>query len=186
MAIIGKRINLRKLVTSDISVVSEWLSNSDYNYFLEGSPLDSMYEVVMYINQLIEENRSTKECCNTLSFLIVNKKDIPVGLVMLFQIDWRNRNCKINIFLTPNGKRGSIYGAEAIWKVVTYAFDELNMHKICGHIHEFNKKSIQIFEKMGAKREAVLRNYVIRDGQLQNTFVYGFLESEYKKQNFVF
>lgn len=171
----GKRIKLRKLSEEDIPIVSKWLKSLDYSYFIEELPLD----LSMYIKDLIEESR--KEKGEAIIFVIVNKKNIPVGVVSLFMIDWENKNCRMNIFL-PDNTRSFIYGAEAIFRCAMYAFNEMSMRKVYGHINEINKNSIKIFEKLGTKKEAVLRDYIRKDGRLQDTFIYGMFAQEFSQR----
>lgn len=175
----GKRINLRRLKVEDISIVLKWLTSSDYSYFIEEIGSNSSKEVLMYINSLIEENRREKG--EVITFLIMNKRDISKGIVSFFQIDWENKNCRMNIFL-PNDERRSIYGAEAIVRSWRYAFNKMDMHKMYGHIYEDNKNSMRLCEKFGAKKEAIMRNSIIKNGFVQNIFIYGILRKEWREK----
>lgn len=87
-----------------------------------------------------------------------------VGEVVLNEFDPDNRNANIriglNLGLNINGKG---YGTEALRLAVDFGFNQLNLHRISLGVYAFNDRAIHVYEKLGFRREGVLRD-VLFDG----------------------
>ena len=57
---------------------------------------------------------------------------------------------------------------------------ELNLHRLAAYIYSFNRPSWRFLERVGAKRELVLKDHVNRDGEMHDMYCYGLLRREYE------
>ena len=77
---------------------------------------------------------------------------------------------------------GNGYITEAAKAVIQFLFNDVNYRKIIAGCDSENIGSSKVMEKIGMKREAVLREHIKRkDGTWGDDFQYGLLKKELKK-----
>jgi RimJ/RimL family protein N-acetyltransferase len=77
---------------------------------------------------------------------------------------------------------GQGYGFEASQLALEFAFHELNLHRVQVTVFSYNKRSQALFEKLGFRQEGVFREFLERDGQRHDMFLYGLLRQEWQAQ----
>ncbi len=102
-------------------------------------------------------------------------QDRLIGLVNLDGLDWPNGHTEIGIALTSIPDRGHGLAGEALNLLISYAFEELGLHRIWARIIEDNTSSIRLFEKLGFQLEGRLKQHVLRRGRYRDMLVYGLL-----------
>ena len=157
----------------------EWLADEEFHHTILGMPLHSTSERKDYILQQFE--RSSNPFTSDLYLIIETKEGLPIGISILHDINWRNRNLNFSIGIGEKGSRNKMFGVDAFFTTVIFAFDELNMHKVIGGVYGFNKASMRIAERGGAKREAILRKHIYKKGEYHDMYLYGFLRNEYSQ-----
>ena len=70
------------------------------------------------------------------------------------------------------------YATEAAGRVVEYGFETLDLHRIQAFVLPTNIGSVRVLEKLGFRREGVLRDYVLKWGEFQDRAIYGLLRGE--------
>ncbi len=173
----GNCVNLRKVEGKDLEMIKSWLESSDFRIALHGSLLSG--EAQARIATMLEEN--CKLNGELQYFVIENKKALPIGLVTFAFINWRDRSLALEIFINENGKRGALYGAEALLLACLYSFHHLNMHRIAMFINEFNHNALGIASKT-CVYEGKLRNQVFHEGRLWDSHAFGLLKNEFTKK----
>ena len=72
------------------------------------------------------------------------------------------------------------YAYESCSKLIMYAFDTLNAHKIVAEAID-SEKSVKLMEKLGMKREGVQRSHTRdNDGNWADLYLYGMLQDDRK------
>ncbi|GAB4194144.1 MAG: GNAT family protein [Roseiflexaceae bacterium] len=105
--------------------------------------------------------------------------DELVGEVVLNKIDPDNRSANIRIGIRqPHTGRG--YGSEAMRLMLGYAFEQLRLHRVDLEVFLFNPRALHVYEKLGFKREGVLRDVILLDGVYHDAIVMSMLEDEYR------
>ncbi len=77
----------------------------------------------------------------------------------------------------PSWNQG--FTTEAAGRVVAHAFDALTLHRVQAFCLPTNTGSVRVLEKLGFRREGVLRDYVLRWGHFQDRAIYGLLKGEW-------
>ena len=100
-----------------------------------------------------------------------------VGTCTLAALDPKNRRAELGFAL---GRRywGQGYMAEALPVLLRFAFDELQLHRVTDDTDPRNQPSIRVLERLGFRREGLLRQYYLVQGEAQDAVVYGLLRSE--------
>ena len=78
---------------------------------------------------------------------------------------------------------GKGYGTEATRLVVRYAFEELHLNRVQLHVYEYNLRGVRVYEKVGFRREGVLRQEHMYDGRFWDTVVMAILREEWEKRS---
>ena len=76
--------------------------------------------------------------------------------------------------------RGQGYATEAARALVDYGFTSLGLHRIHADTNSDNLASWRIMERLGMRREALLRGSVYEEGKWLDRYVYGMLADEWR------
>lgn len=102
-----------------------------------------------------------------------------IGTIRITDIDVRKKICLLGYGLNPEFQ-GKGYGFESVQLAMNFLFEILHMHKLTGYAAPSNLPSIILAEKMGYKREGLLRDhYLDYKGNRIDAIVFGLLREEY-------
>lgn len=104
-----------------------------------------------------------------------------VGHVELNQIDLQNRSATVSRVLLDPHRRGGGWGQAMVGEVVRIAFEELHLHRLDLYVFDFNCSAIACYEKVGFRREGMLRHARKVGKEYWNLCVMGLLEDEWKE-----
>lgn len=106
-----------------------------------------------------------------------------IGVVMLEDIDWKNRTvsfgCKV-IASSKSRMKGDV--RDAVKGIITYAFNELGMNCIHGVLQEDNIFSRKLCKKLGFLEEGILRKRVYKGGKYKNLISVSLLKEEFDRR----
>ena len=129
-----------------------------------------------YIERLYKDDR------NTNLGIVLKEDDKLIGATGLEDISFPHRNAEMGIVIGNKDCWSKGYGTEALNLMMGYGFDQLNLHKIFLRVFCYNPRAIRAYEKVGFKREAVLREYAYMDGEYCDEYVMGILEDEWRER----
>lgn len=109
--------------------------------------------------------------------LTVRHEDEVIGYAGLKVEDEIDRRAEVYIYLLDE-KQGSGYGPEALYRILQYGFEELNLHKVSGEAFNHNRPSQRMFEKLGFTHEGTLAEERFKQGQYRDVERYGLLRSD--------
>lgn len=178
MIIKSRYIILRKGEEKDIPMLIKWFGDEEFHFYLEGNPLMSDNVIRKHLSEQFEKGLHLYD--SEIDLIIETLQGESIGLVRFTNINWKSRNLAFSIFIGQKDHLNKIYGADTLLTSLSFAFNELNMHKILGNIFEFNDRSIRIAERGGARKEAILRKHIYKNGKYYDLYVYGFLRSEFQ------
>jgi N-acetyltransferase len=130
-----------------------------------------------YIEQLLAQ----RERSEAFAFAVRdNASGNVVGATRYLHIDAANRRLEIGgTWYAQNAQRTAI-NTECKLLMLTHAFESLGCIAVEFRTDWFNKRSQSAIERLGAKREGVLRNHMIMpDGRIRDTVVYSVILSEW-------
>jgi UDP-4-amino-4,6-dideoxy-N-acetyl-beta-L-altrosamine N-acetyltransferase len=90
-------------------------------------------------------------------YFIYDTESGPQGIVCLTQIDKRNMHAFWAFYANPEAPKGT--GSKIEYLLLEYAFNELNLHKLCCEVLSFNIQVINLHKKFGFNTEGVLRQH---------------------------
>lgn len=78
---------------------------------------------------------------------------------------------------------GHGYCTEAARTMLAYGFQTCQLHRIHAKHYTRNPASGRVMEKIGMRREGILRGHALKWGEFEDLAVYGILHSEFQAQN---
>lgn len=103
----------------------------------------------------------------------------PVGYVSLSHINYVVRSAEFSVFVSKD-KRGKGYGRDTMRAILKHAFEDLNLNKVYSEVFIDNPcLSNQFYDKLGFKREGLLRQAAYKDGKYLDSVFIGILRDEY-------
>ncbi len=112
-------------------------------------------------------------------FMIVDRASgRSVGVIGLSHIDRANRRAEYGVLIGDAGARGKGLAAEASRLLLDHAFRTLGLTRVYLHVLVDNEPALRLYERVGFRREGLLRQHVVKDGRLRDVIVMGVLLGE--------
>lgn len=179
--IVGKRLYLRGIEKKDLSGnIFQWPNDSEVTYYMVMGAIPNSGSLYCSQNTLEEEYEKLRKNQKDIVFAIVDKKsDNMIGVAGLYDIRWIPRLADFRILIGEKDFWGKGYGTEATKLVVAYAFDKLNLNKVCLGVNIENKRAIKIYRNAGFIEEGVLKKEQYRNGRYYDVIKMRILRKEY-------
>ena len=132
----------------------------------------SYEETQQFINVVLD-----KESNWIYNVLVYPDTDKVIGAIQL-AIDEVNQSAEINFIVHPN-YWGDGVATDIAKTIIKYAFKVLKLNRIGAAIDSNNIASGIVLEKLGMKREGMLRKDKLVQDEYRDTLIYGLLRSEY-------
>jgi RimJ/RimL family protein N-acetyltransferase len=109
--------------------------------------------------------------------LTISRDGEVIGYAGLTVEDKIDRRAEVYIYLLDE-QQGNGYGPEALYRILQYGFEELNLHKVSGEAFSHNRPSQRMFEKLGFQHEGTFREERFKQGQYRDVERYGLLRAD--------
>lgn len=103
---------------------------------------------------------------------------VPCGVAALTSIDLINRRAEFSLYIAPNFQRYGL-GRTALELLLDRAFYDFNLHLVWGESFE-NNPAHHLFEQVGMKCEATLRDRYFKEGIFISASIYSITQKEWK------
>lgn len=170
------RIYLRALELDDYKISVKWRNDDNITNLLGGSKwFVSMETEKQWVQNAIMQNKDVRLAICTVD------KDLYIGNIYLTGIDYLNRKAHTQILIGNRDYWNNGYGTEAMHLLLDYAFNYKNLRRLEAVVLEDNIGSRKMHEKLGYKKEGILRQSVYKNGQYKNQILFALLKTEYEK-----
>ncbi len=161
---------LRPLRTNDLSMVMKWRNH----------PSVQKYMFSQHKIREVEHKRWFEKCSDDKKWhLFMFEKDgVPLGFGSFYEVN-ENDVVDWGFYLSPNAPKGT--GNLLGETMLSYAFDKLNFHKVCGQVLSYNQKSIDFHLRLGFKEEGRLREQYFDGENYYSVILFGLLKNEPRK-----
>lgn len=166
------RITIRKFEKSDIPKKVEWINNPANNRFLH-------YNIPLSIEGT-ERWFDSHQGETTRYDAVIEADGVPVGTIGLLSIDRKNSKAEYYIAMGETAYKGKGVAKEASRLILAYGFEELGLNRIYLFTEADNIAAQKLFERVGFKREGILKQDVYSHGAFADRIAYGFLKEEWK------
>lgn len=177
--IIGERIVLREFRPEDISGMRAWATDGTVTRFLS-----NRYIAPLTWEQTEDNLRAyLNGDAGGVNLVIAEKATLHyLGQCNLVMIDQQSRRADLAIVL-PKENHGKGYGGEAIRLLLRFAFDQMNLNRVCLKVAADNPRAIGLYERCGFVHEGRLRQDYYQDGQYKDVLVMAVLRDEWRAAN---
>ncbi|HYO87189.1 MAG TPA: GNAT family protein [Candidatus Limnocylindrales bacterium] len=172
----GPRVRLTAVRPEDVATVTRWYEDSDFT-----RQYDASASYPRSANRFQKILTEVNESDTAFMFAIrLHHTDDLIGVIDLDYVLWSSGVTWLAIGIGEAAYRGQGYGGEALELALRFAFHEINMHRVQLTVFSTNERAIRLYERLGFTREGVLREFLHRDGQRFDTYVYGLLAREWE------
>ena len=78
---------------------------------------------------------------------------------------------------------GNAYGQEAMRAIIEFGWGQMKLNRIEAEIVSGNEGSVHVVEKLGFKKEGLLRQRLLKGGKFYDVLIYSVLRNEYPGSN---
>ena len=163
----GKDIYLRALEPEDLDFIhsvendeSIWeLSNTQtpYSRFLIKEYIENAHKDIFEVKQL--------------RLVISNYSNIALGMIDLFDFDYKNRRAGVGILVKETAERQKGVGNEALGLLINYCKTHLNLHQLYCNISEENQNSLKLFSKHDFQIIGLKKDWNYINGSYKNEYL---------------
>ena len=168
MYCVKEKVAIRKFTTDDITLKVEWINDPKNNKYLH-------YDLPLEIEKTSKWFERIKDS-ETRFDGVIEYDNIPVGLIGLLDVDAKNKKAEYYICLGNHDYKGKGIAKIASRLLLEYAFNHLKLEKVYLFTEEDNLSAWNLFEKIGFKREGLLKNDLIYNNRKISRYVYGILK----------
>lgn len=173
----GRMVRLTAVSKEDLPVMARWWSDVDFLRRYDAVPAAPKNEA-----QLAKRIENAHADSSTFLFGIrLLAEERLIGILEFDGVLWSHGTSYISIAIGDAADRGQGYGYEAMQLALTYAFNELNLHRVFLTVFSYNKPAIYLYEKLGFHCEGTYREHLKRDGERHDMLLYGLLSREWDR-----
>jgi ribosomal-protein-alanine N-acetyltransferase len=171
-----KRLSLRWIREDDLNSLYEIFSNAEVMRYWSTPPLTDKAAAAELLAEIHHSFR-IKQFMKWGVALAAN--DSLVGTVTIFNLDLTHRRAEIGYALRRD-QWGKGFMNEALNALLSYAFNNLQLHRLEADVDPRNVNSIRTLEHLGFRREGYLRERWQVNGEIQDALFYGLLRPEWQ------
>lgn len=169
-----QEFSLRDINEEDLQTMLLWRNSARVRSKMFTHRIISVEEHSNWYKRQKEDNRN--------KYMMFAKGGHALGVTYFNNIDWDNKLGFWGFYLgSDNLPRGM--GTVMGWISLEYAFNILNLRKVCGEILSFNIPSIKVFKKLGFTEEGRLREQISKENMLVDLVFMGLLRNEWVKKS---
>lgn len=169
----GERVYLRALEPEDLDFIHE-VENDESIWELSNTQTPySRFLIKQYLDQAHLDIYEAKQ----LRLVIADYDDNTIGLIDIFDFEFRNRKAGIGILITNEAKRAKGYGSESLSLLVNYCFTQLQLHQVYCNISEENDASLKLFTNQGFQNVGLKKDWNFVNGTYKNEFLFQLINS---------
>ncbi|MGG0657872.1 GNAT family N-acetyltransferase [Rummeliibacillus pycnus] len=174
MKLESERLYLRPICIEDARDILNATKDEEIRYMTGTKTKFTLEQIRAHIERINEDTtrydfaiclKSTDKMIGELSILDIIEEDRKAG----FRISMNS------IALTGNG-----YGTEAIKRIIHFVFKELGLNRLQLEVFSHNPRGIRVYEKVGFKKEGVLRQALYYNGTYSDEIIMGMLKSDFE------
>ena len=176
--IYGTRVRLRHTEKNDLPLFVEWLNDPEVRRGLMGHLPLSIAEEQQWFENMLKSPQDERP------LVIEAQTDdgwTMIGNSSFHNLDWRNRNAELGIFIGDKSYWDQGYGTEVMRLLLQHGFMTLNLHLIYLRVYEDNQRAIRAYEKSGFLEDGRLREMVYQDGKYLDVIFMGVLRNEWQE-----
>ena len=169
----GTNIYLRALEPEDLEFVHE-VENDEFIWEISNTQTPfSRFLIKQYLENAHKDIFEVKQ----LRLVISNYDDQPLGLIDIFDFDFKNKRAGLGIVIKDEKDRDKGYGRETLQLLINYSFTHLGLHQLYCNISEENQASVKLFTKLGFKKIGLKNDWNFVNGEYKNEYLFQLIKN---------
>lgn len=169
----GEHIFLRALEPEDLELIFSIENNETFWEISNTQTPYSRYIIKQYLDQAHKDIFEVKQ----LRLVISNYDREAMGLIDIFDYDFKNARAGVGILIKDENNRSRGYGKEALKILMNYCFSHLNLHQLYCNVSEDNEASLKLFASLGFRKVGLKRDWNRTEGYFKNEYMFQFINS---------
>ena len=170
-----KRFILREVKQQDLNEIYEIYSNEEAVRYQQIEPMESMEQAQKAVHSFLNGYKSKR----FIRWCIADKDyDKVIGLITLHAFDNWNSKAELGCMLNKKYWKRNIM-SESAQKVIEYAFEVIELHRIEALIHPENIASNKLIMKLGFEKEGLKKQSAYNRGtdKFEDRLIYGLIKT---------
>ncbi|MGR7811770.1 GNAT family N-acetyltransferase [Lacinutrix undariae] len=164
----GKQVYLRALEPEDLAFIHH-IENDESIWEISNTITPySMFLIKQYLENSHKDIFEAKQ----LRLVICNYKDVVLGLIDLFDFDFKNKRAGVGILINDKINRQKGYASDALNLLINYCEKHLDLHQLYCNISEDNLASITLFESYDFKKVGLKKDWNFYNGSYKNEYLF--------------
>lgn len=157
---------------TDLEACLRWINDPEVNHYLKiYLPMPAQGEAEWFDS--IAKSRSD------IVLAIETLTGKFIGTMGLHRINWKDRVATTGALIGEKEYWGKGYGTDAKMILLDYAFNTINLRKICSSVFSFNKRSLRYLLHTGYKVEGVRRKQIFKQGKYWDEIILGLFRQDW-------
>lgn len=168
------KVSIRKFDKKDIPNKVNWINDPRNNAFLH-------YDLPLEIEKTevwFERNKNRTDRYDA----VIEADGKPVGLIGLLSIDQKNKKAEYYVTIGEGDYLGRGVAFSASKLLLEYAFTELGLERVYLYTEVDNAAAVRSYERIGFKREGVLKNDLFSKGRFVDRYLYAITKRDFCHQ----
>jgi len=175
--LIGNKVILRPLKIEDLPKVNQWRNDLELIKLTQGIRFPKTKEMDEEWFNYVLRDKSNRNI-----YFGIDEKETEefIGIISLNNIDYISGTATWGIIIGDINYRCKGYSKEIANLFFDYAFNMLNLRKICGYVIEGNEGSKKMHESLGFIYEGVLKKHIFYDGKFNDVYIVSIFRDGFK------
>lgn len=171
----GERVRLTAITQEDLPTLARWHNDAGFLRLLDARVAKP--QTTAELGKWLDDAQRSP---NGYLFAIrpLEREDL-LGWIELDGILWNQGVAWLGIGIGDREHWGQGIGGEALRLALNFAFNELNLRRVQLTVFAYNDRAIALYERLGFVREGAYREFLSRDGERYDMYLYGLLRREW-------
>lgn len=171
----GKTIELVPVTKEDMDFICIEETDKQLWKYEEYVETDKEYVIQKFTDRIEQDN--------VFDFIVKRISDgEPIGVVYIWKYGLNRKSWEIGYVILPK-YQGKGYCLDSVNQLLSFAFEELDAHKVVGMCHCDNLKSASIMQKAGMLKQGVFREEYLCQGKWVDQLYFSILERDYNNKS---
>lgn len=175
----GKKVTLRPIQRKDFPFFHKWFNDPEVLAFWYGQDKPRSTDwIKKHFEPIINGKRASKGW-------IIEVRGKPIGY-MYNTLEKNDEGeftgrVEVDILIGEKNEWGKGYGTDALRAMIGYAFEKQKAERVFLMPRVDNKRAIHVYEKVGFKKEGIMRHFEKFEGRWIDSLMMSILKDEFKK-----
>jgi RimJ/RimL family protein N-acetyltransferase len=169
----GDNVTLRPGRDGDAEHFVRWFADTEVTRFLATRMAIALEHEQEFLKKIGESKNDV--------WWVIEVEGQPIGATGIHGIDWLDANGTTGIVIGEKASWGRGYATEAMRLRTSYAFRELNLHKLITEVDTENEASRRALERNGYRTVGVRREQTFRGGKWKDRWLGEVLRDDWER-----